>query len=339
MANLLITDVCNRKCPFCFAQERVSRGDDRAPQSAISRENFRKTLDFLETSGDLSIRMLGGEPSLHPEFLEMVDEAIGRGFRVQLFSNGIMSRSTADHLGRLTPEQVNMLCNVSPQANDPERSKEMMNYTLERLGEKIVLGISLTSAEFEYRFLIDLINKHKLRRRIRVGIAQPIVGKDNEYLKTSDYKKAGAAITQMARNCIKEDILIGFDCGMVLCMFTEEEIGFLAKNSEGFSSVCTPIVDIGQDLDVWHCFPLSEVLLTRLDKFRTRKDIVRFYTKQVAPFRSLGCMSECMACDYLRRGQCTGGCLAHTINSFRRKPPREAKDLPQPVTTAGMPGV
>ena len=158
---------------------------------------------------------------------------------------------------------------------------------------------------------------------ISVGIAQPIVGHDNAYLDPSLYREAGKAIVDMARACIKEDILIGFDCGMTLCMFDEKEIGFLMKNTEGFVMRCSPIIDVGTSLDIWNCFPLSNVLVSRLDQYKTRRHAHKVYENIISPYRSLGCRPECITCVHLKRKQCSGGCLAHAMNSLNKLPPVE----------------
>ena len=108
-------------------------------------------------------------------------------------------------------------------------------------------------------------------------------------------------------------------------MFNEEEIGILMKCSEGFVVRCSPILDIGQELDIWHCFPLSEVLISKVEYFSNRNDAVKFYNDLVKPYRALGCMPEFLRCNYLLRGQCSGGCLAHAMNSLNRLPPHYAK--------------
>ena len=312
---------------------RISRDQQQNSTTHMTRDNVRKVMDFLARSGDRNLRLLGGEPTQHPELMDIVKEGLSRDFHIHIFTNCMMSRKVADFLGEQSPDRLSVLANISPQANDTQKQKEKACYALERLGQKAQVGITLTSPEFEFDFLLNYINRFKLRKRIRIGIAQPIVGAANDYLKPSEYRKTGRAIVRMAQHCIKQDILIGFDCGLTLCMFSEDEIGILAKCSEGFKIVCKPIIDIGPNLEIWHCFPLSEVLNSHLDNFETRNDIEHFYQIKTFSYRTFGCMPECLGCDYLRRGQCTGGCLAHSMNSLKRLPPRYAEDAP--VRAAG----
>ncbi|PLY01244.1 MAG: hypothetical protein C0624_10780 [Desulfuromonas sp.] len=323
MANLLITNDCPRDCTFCFAKSRLGKAGSDSPAQIMSREKLRYIMDFLEKTGDKQFRLLGGEPTHHPEFKEIVTEALERGFHVHVFSNAMMPKETADFLADIPQGKISFLCNVSPQACDAPADKEKVSYALEKLGGRAQVGITLTEPEFEYEFLIEMINRYKLRPRIRIGIAQPIVGEDNDFLKPADYKATGTNIVAMAEDCASRNIMIGFDCGMTHCMFTEEEMGRLMMKSEGFRSVCEPIIDVGPNLDVWHCFPLSEVLNTRLDKYDIRADVTAAYRKKASPYRAFGCMAECLNCKHRKWGQCSGGCMAHAMNSLDKMPPRQ----------------
>lgn len=324
MANLLITSRCNRKCSFCFAQLRLSRGEAPGKGTQMSRADIRHIAEFLERSEDRQLRLLGGEPTLHPEFPDIVAEFISKGFHVHVFTNGMMAQETADFLAQFSPGQLSVLCNVSPQARDSQKQKDCLDYALSRLGQTAALGITLTLPEFAIGPLVGMIKRFGLRSRIRVGLAEPIVGADNDFLPLNLYRETGRTVAHLARECFKENILVGLDCGFTLCMFSEEEIGLLAKQGEGFKTLCQPIIDFGPNLDIWHCFPLSEVFNTHMEFFNNRKELVEYYNQITHPYRSIGSTPECQTCRHLRLGQCTGGCLAHTINSFKHKPPRSA---------------
>lgn len=327
MANILLTDHCNRRCSFCFARSRVNiRKQEADYKSNMPFENVVKIMDFLSVSGDCQLRLLGGEPTLHPQFEEIVEVAVKRKFHVHVFSNGMMKNGIADFLARQPEDSVSLLCNISDQADDSARKIEKRDNALLKLGKRVRLGITVTNPDFEYRYIIDHILKFGLTKGIRLGIAQPIVGYDNEYLPTSCYKDAGKKIMEMVKECIRHEIIVGFDCGLTLCMFDENEIGTLMKLSGGFVMHCSPVIDIGQNLDVWHCFPLAEVMNTRLNQFKNRNEIVSFYRKTYEPYRSLGAMPECIRCIHLKRGQCTGGCLAHTLNALNSLPPKYAPE-------------
>ena len=64
-----ITDHCNLECPICIVDNQYS--------THMSRADFQGIIDLLiKAEGTLeTITLSGGEPTSHPEFLELVDMA------------------------------------------------------------------------------------------------------------------------------------------------------------------------------------------------------------------------------------------------------------------------
>jgi molybdenum cofactor biosynthesis enzyme MoaA len=75
MANLVVADACNLKCAYCFARDHMQASKDNAAPAFISLATFEARLDFLDRSGIGEIRLIGGEPTLHPQFPEMIRRA------------------------------------------------------------------------------------------------------------------------------------------------------------------------------------------------------------------------------------------------------------------------
>jgi len=299
--NILLTNDCNRHCSFCFARSIVNQNKPDQDSPHMTHANFYKILDFLDNSGIKVLRLMGGEPTQHPEFCDFVQEAFDRGFKFSVFSNFMMTKETADFLEQFPKSRFSFLANVSHQKSDTEEQLEQVNYALSKLNDKTNVGCTVTGPDFEYQYLLDFIKKYNLKKRIRVGIAQPIVKATNEYLLPKMYKETGKAIVKMAQKCIKDEVLLGFDCGLTHCMFTAAEIGIMSKITEGFKIHCSPIIDVGVNLEVWSCFPLSNVYVTHLDNFKTRAEIENYYTAKLEKFKTFGCRPECQKCIYMLR--------------------------------------
>lgn len=82
-----ITERCNLTCPTCFA------GSSPQHSHMMSLEEFTRQVDQLVAggkSGSDMIQLSGGEPTIHPQFIEMVRLLFDRGFKkVCINSNGI----------------------------------------------------------------------------------------------------------------------------------------------------------------------------------------------------------------------------------------------------------
>ena len=82
-----ITERCNLSCPTCFA------GSSPQHSKMMSLEEFTRQVDQLVAGGKRGsdmIQLSGGEPTIHPQFFEMIDLLFQRGFhQVCINSNGI----------------------------------------------------------------------------------------------------------------------------------------------------------------------------------------------------------------------------------------------------------
>jgi MoaA/NifB/PqqE/SkfB family radical SAM enzyme len=79
---LELTQKCNLHCVHCYNDSgpKVSHGN-------ISNERWHALLDEAAECGVKQIQFIGGEPTLHPEFRDLVRHARRLGFWIEVFSN------------------------------------------------------------------------------------------------------------------------------------------------------------------------------------------------------------------------------------------------------------
>jgi uncharacterized radical SAM superfamily Fe-S cluster-containing enzyme len=88
MVNIDLTNRCNLSCPICFANAGAQR-----EVAELDLDQVRRLLDIARAAGPIQapcLQYTGGEPTVHPQFLEALREAQKRGFaQVQAATNGI----------------------------------------------------------------------------------------------------------------------------------------------------------------------------------------------------------------------------------------------------------
>ncbi len=323
--NILLTNSCNRRCRYCFAQERVSVGKNASPTGkappVISREDFAYAIDFAVKSRIDNIGLLGGEPSIHPQFTTLLEDVWERDIKIKVFTNGLWRERDIRFVERAAAknrEKTTFVVNVNGPTVVPEEH-ERQEYFLSRLGSICSLSFNISRADFDPFFLIDLINKYGTRRMIRLGVAQPLAKLDNEHIDVADYRSMVPTIMKLTDRCDEHNISLGFDCGFVLCMFNNEELGRLTVAGARFRASCGPALDIGTDLTAWACFPLSTFAQgEHLTDFEDAEHLNRFFREKLEPLFSTGALPECVSCRHRKRNQCPGGCAAHV---YRRMDP------------------
>src|SRR5262245_25702198 len=109
MANISLTATCNRKCSFCFATDAM---EARTATAFMPAERFDASLDFLERSGITEARLLGGEPTIHPRFVELLERVRARGMRLVVFSGGLIPEKALRALEAVPRDELTVLLNV-----------------------------------------------------------------------------------------------------------------------------------------------------------------------------------------------------------------------------------
>jgi uncharacterized radical SAM superfamily Fe-S cluster-containing enzyme len=98
LALIEINEHCNLTCPVCFADSSPARGKHQ-PLATIER--MVDALVASEGEPDL-VQLSGGEPTLHPEFFEVLDLVRSRPVKhVMINTNGIRIAQEPDFVARL----------------------------------------------------------------------------------------------------------------------------------------------------------------------------------------------------------------------------------------------
>ena len=117
MANIVVSSVCNCKCPYCFAETFLDAAKSHPRDVFISLEDFERRLDFLDRSGIDEIRLIGGEPTLHPQFTKLIERASARGKHIVVFSHGLLREDVLACLEALPADSCTVLVNMNATRN------------------------------------------------------------------------------------------------------------------------------------------------------------------------------------------------------------------------------
>ena len=317
MANLLLTEKCTRTCPYCFAKEYLRE----SKENILSWENLIYIADLFESSHEKQLSLLGGEPTLHPDFIDFVLYLHQRNFNVNVFTNGILSNKRWEeakkYLLKIPVENLSFVCNYNHPDSSTEKESQQINRFLETFSKYISLSFNLYRQDFDFTFLVDAIHTYGLKRHIRLGLAQPIPGEKNECLSLNEIRGIGGKFRNQLALLEANRVSIGFDCGMPLCVFSEEDLGRLFKLNRGrMKFYCEAAIDIGPDMQVWACFPLSNYERKSLYDFDSVAEVKKHFAQQHNDLRKKrsGIFEECETCVHFTEKLCAAGCPAHHIN-------------------------
>ena len=80
---VFLTDVCNANCKNCLNQAL------RTSSTYMNKEKFKQLCSHFQDNNVLGIKIMGGEPTLHPDFSEFLQIAQSHFKKVSVFTNSI----------------------------------------------------------------------------------------------------------------------------------------------------------------------------------------------------------------------------------------------------------
>lgn len=296
---------------------------DAPPEDILKWEDLIYIVDFFQGGGDSNISLLGGEPFLHPDIVDYILYIINRGMHVTVFTSGVVSEKVLSDSVRLLydidPSMLSFVVNLNNPKETSFSENESIAQFLMAFSRFSTLSINVYKLNFDYSFALHTINKYGLQRHIRLGLAHPIPGKKNMCIKPEQLHIMAKELMSFIPTFNAFDIHVGFDCGMPMCIFTDEEIGVLYKHTFGNVNFrCGPAIDVGPDLSVWACFPLSSYNKKSLLEFQNHEELCKFFADfhNTVRVETGGLFEKCDTCKYRKQGICSGGCLSHGLNKF-----------------------
>jgi len=313
MPNILLTTRCNLACSYCFAQEKLSSTRMNMPM-----EYVQKVIEFLKRSDFPIFRVMGGEPTLHPQFDEIITTAIQAGLRVDVLSNATWKQSTAALFERIPTQYLMFLLNIDHPDNYSRHQWDVIQRNLSALKGRggITLSFNIFEKQPRSDYVIELAQQYDFKY-IRLSLSLPVLGAGNACLPIEELHEVAPFVMRFTAEAESKGISVQFDNAVPMCIFDEAQLGHLLLHGVydlNRNTRCDPIIDIGPDLTIWSCFCLSPLKNRKLDEFETLaeaqdyyRSVWRVYQDTVYP------LEACYSCYYREKWGCQGGCLTYAI--------------------------
>lgn len=162
---LELTQQCNLMCLMCF------REGGQPASCELNTEEMCRLLGNLWAIGVFELRFTGGEPTLRPDFLTLLDQALGMGFYVSLGTNGVWEASLTEAVLDRKIDRFLVSLEGVETVNDLLRGKGSFKRTLNTIDRLIEAGknvrvntILCTITLDGLRALAKLCREHEVRK-------------------------------------------------------------------------------------------------------------------------------------------------------------------------------
>jgi hypothetical protein len=169
LVNIDLTNRCNLKCPICFANANAS-----GRLFEMSLDQLADTLDRvmgIKPYPPLSVQYAGGEPTVHPQFLEAVKMAKDKGvLDLQAASNGLLFAKKPDFAKRAADAGLDVVYlqfdGMTDDIYRQSRGRELFDLKMQAIENMKQAGIMVTLVPTIVRGL----NEHQLGDILKFAI-------------------------------------------------------------------------------------------------------------------------------------------------------------------------
>ena len=328
MTNILLTYRCNLHCSYCFANEFVNKEN-----KDITISNFLKAVSFITKNETADIGLIGGEPTLHPGFREIMELLIAnqRVSQISLFTNGLLLDR---FILQITHPKVRILVNCNSPEVIGEKAFSGIKQNLDTLimqygmKDRVRLSINLYSDDMDYAYIMELLQRYQLHR-LRFSLTVPDFSSRIEDDQLEYFQKRKPFLLEFYRKMDSIKVLPYSDCNHTpYCIWTDKEKEWLEdyvsrypeinSNLISHCSRCFPAVDILPSLHAIRCFGMSDYLKVPITDFRDIPDLTAFFQNEIdSNAYKLSANEKCKNCYERKVRNCVPGCMGYKAARIR----------------------
>src|SRR5438128_685140 len=242
VAIIEINQACNLACPVCFANATDIHGSHR-PLAEIER--MLDALVASEGEPDL-VQLSGGEPTIHPDFFEILDAAKRRPIRhVMINTNGVRIAQDSEFVARLASDAPRLEVYLQFDSMNDEALLELRGAKLNRIRRQALealeaVGLSTTLVVVVKRGVNDGevadIVRHALEWSCVRGVTfQPVqdAGRNEHF----DPNENRVLLTQIRREVGKSGVFETEDMIPLPCNPDQISIGYGLRQGKEVTSL------------------------------------------------------------------------------------------------------
>jgi len=320
-----LTDICNNKCIWCYEE-----GNHSEKIKYIERNTVNKILDTMCDVGIKKCILIGGEPTLHPELYEIIDDVKKKNLSISMVTNG-RQFSNVNTVKKIKKAKINLVLSVHGWSDET-----YFKFTQAKHGFSDLKKSIRFLQEYEIKFGINIVlSKHTINEidniidfilwsglpQAAFNIASPVVSKggvDSSFV--TEMKDYRTQIMEIYHKCKGHGVKANFLLIIPHCVFTNDELTQLAESqsiisgcqvlhgngvvfkTNGAIATCTHLSDF-EIADKY----TAENILESANNFLTywNSEELVLIRQKANYYRS----DECSKCSHWT--DCGGGCLVH----------------------------
>lgn len=299
--NIMINNYCNLKCDYCFAHNLLNKEIKN-----MSIDNYLSILNFLKKSNEKSIRLIGGEPTLHPQFSKLLDIYLQDDYfqSLVIFSNCLFNENVLKSIFDVKLKKKILIApNINSKDDIGEEKYKLIENNIKYLSKINAiesLGVNIYKLDQDIEPIFMLAKENNIRK-IRWSLA---IHKRTENNIIEKYvKDFEPLLVKFINKAAEYNIIIERDCNSLpLCLLKDETVRLLSYVSpidliNDHRTACIPTLDIDPSLNIYRCFGVSNHKKSFEDyKNKTIRDLLNDFKSDFYELEHKPLFENCKQC-------------------------------------------
>lgn len=174
---LILSDLCNQDCHFCAFRDSsrglFAEGGNHNPNRRIA---FEKVIEILDDCAEMGVKAIeltgGGEPTIHPQFAQVIEAINARGMQWGIVTNGVRMQDLSSAAWvRVSIDAATAETYAKVRRVEPEHFKRALA-TIERWKPGISFVVTKQNWHeiFKAAELVKRLGAHSMRARAHLDV-------------------------------------------------------------------------------------------------------------------------------------------------------------------------
>jgi len=334
---------CNGSCSGCYA-----RGLEQQMPQQMKLEDFLKLLVWAKEKGWRAIHFVGGEPTIHPEFLNVLESCYRQKIFVTLSTNNLFSSPMVASFDNFY--NLGVTVNYSAQVGLSLEKKQLFERNLELMHQKNIsygFAYTLDPQQSDLDNLFIAIRRFKPLYVKTTLLLPDFLDYKAEFLGLKHKDMLFQSLISLQKECVKNKVVFFNFRPIPQCLFSQEQWNELNSYSSlvsiprceiGYKGDYTYFLTVNPDLTLFPC-PSIFISAGKAFDFKNRKQINNYFKNALEPLCLIPTLSECARCEghkkylatfqkgnlnsvpkFFNESACQGGCLTYKWHVRRVAP-------------------
>lgn len=294
--NLILTKECDKRCSFCFTHNY-----DKNTEMSI---DFIKKLVY-EHPEITGFSLLGGEPTQHSQFIEIINYLDKENIDFRLITNMLFNENILTEI--LNSKCSSLLCNGMEL--DKNKRIELFSYNWNKLNSQIDCYLAITISD--YHTIEYFLNYCSFIKKYIQNIKFIRIGLDLKGDYIINNHLLGDIIKIIWNTLANDKTNLIFDCFLPHCIFNykiEDELIYMSEDKYMYNANCEGAIgDIFNDGTMIYCYPLQSVKVDNIFENSLFNSFSILNNQYIV--KNNHHHETCLKCEHLLK-TCSGICLA-----------------------------